>query len=124
MSLYDIEIHRQGVFIMLEKILAAVMFLIAAGVFIMGVRSLKEKGFLFNNRYIYASKQERQNMDKKPYYRQTAVVFFLISLIFLLKGIEILLDAGWLFAVGIVIAVIAATYAIVSSIMIEKNKNR
>ena len=107
---------------MLEMILAAVMFLVAAAALILGIRSLREKGFLFNNGYIYASKQERQNMDKKPYYRQTAVIFFLISLIFLLNGVEILLDAGWIFFVVITIAVLTVIYAIVSSIMIEKRK--
>ena len=107
---------------MLEMILAAVMFLVAAAALILGIRSLREKGFLFNNGYIYASKQERQNMDKKPYYRQTAVIFFLISLIFLLNGVEMLLDAGWIFFVVIAVAVLAVIYAIVSSIMIEKRK--
>ena len=107
---------------MQEVITAAILFAVAAGPLILGIRSLREKGFLFNNGYIYASKQERQNMDKNPYYRQTAVIFFLISLIFLLNGVEMLLDAGWIFFVVIAVAVLAVIYAIVSSIMIEKRK--
>ena len=107
---------------MQEVITAAILFAVAAGSFILGIRSLREKGFLFNNGYIYASKQERQNMNMKPYYRQTAVIFFLISLIFLLNGVEILLDAGWIFFVVIAVAVLTVIYAIVSSILIEKRK--
>lgn len=38
----------------------------------------RKKGFLFNNAYIYASKQERETIDKKPHYRQSSVVFAFI----------------------------------------------
>ena len=43
-----------------------------------------EKGFLFNNAYIYASKQEREVMDKKPHYRQSGIVFLMVGIIFAL----------------------------------------
>lgn len=50
----------------MEKIIVAVvLFLIAAGLFILSFRYFREKGFLFNNAYIYASKQERERMNKK-----------------------------------------------------------
>ncbi|MBQ7009494.1 MAG: DUF3784 domain-containing protein, partial [Ruminococcus sp.] len=42
------------------------------------------------NAYIWASKQERESMNKKTYYRQSAVIFLLLSLIFLLNGIAVL----------------------------------
>jgi len=63
-------------------------------------------------------------MDKKPHYRQSAIVFLLISVIFLLNAIEVFLGSGWIFY--IVLAVIAVTiiYAIVSSVLIETKKNR
>ena len=53
--------------------------ILAIGAFIVSVRSFKEKGFLFNNAYLYASKEERATMDKKPHYRQSAVVFLMIG---------------------------------------------
>ena len=43
----------------------------------------RNKGFLFNNSYIYASKQERETMDKKPHYRPSGIVFALLSSIHL-----------------------------------------
>ena len=98
---------------MKEIILSCILFLIAIGAFVMSYRSFREKGFLFNNAYIYASKQERETMDKKPHYRQRAIVFLLIGIIFLLNGVSVLLAAKWIFILVIVIAVIAIIYAII-----------
>ena len=37
--------------------------------FIFSYLQFNEKSFLFNNAYIYASKEERKVMDKKPHYK-------------------------------------------------------
>ena len=103
-----------------DIIIACVLFAVAAALFILSFRSFKGKGFLFNNAYIYASKEERDIMDKKPHYRQTAICFLLIGIIFVLNGIEMLLKTDWLFIAVIAVAVIAIIYAIVSSVKIEK----
>lgn len=82
----------------MEKIIvSSVLFFISAGLFLLSFRSFREKGFLFNNAYIYASKQERERMNKKPYYRQSAVVFLLLGVNSALAGTEFLLDIDWLF---------------------------
>ena len=107
---------------MKEIIVSCVMFLIAFGAFFKSYRSFKEKGFLFNNAYIYASKQEQETMDKKPHYRQSAIVFFMLGVIFLLNGVSVLLEANWIFFLVIAIAIVAIIYAIVSSITIERRK--
>ena len=107
---------------MKEIILSCILFLIAIGAFVMSYRSFREKGFLFNNAYIYASKQERETMDKKPHYRQSAIVFLLIGIIFLLNGVSVLLAANWIFFLIIAIAIVAIIYAIISSIAIERRK--
>ncbi|EFF68226.1 hypothetical protein BUTYVIB_01494 [Eshraghiella crossota DSM 2876] len=31
---------------------------------------------MFNNAYIFASKQERETMNKKPHYKQSGICFF------------------------------------------------
>ena len=107
---------------MKEIITSCILFIIAIGAFIKSYRSFKEKGFLFNNAYIYASKQERETMNKTPHYRQSAIVFLLIGVIFLLNGVSVLLAANWIFFLVIAIAVVAIVYAIVSSIAIERRK--
>ena len=67
---------------MKEIVPAIILFAVSIFLFFMSVRSFMEKGFLFNNAYIYASKQEREKMNKKPHYRQSAIVFLLLGLIF------------------------------------------
>ena len=90
--------------------------------FIISYLQFNQKGFLFNNAYIYASKQERKNMDKKPHYKQSGIVFLLIGTIFIVNTVEIILQTGWLFYLMICIAIIAIVYAIISSVIIEKRK--
>lgn len=70
---------------------AIVLGVIAIICFVFSYLQFNEKGFLFNNAYIYASKQERKNMDKKPYYKQSGIVFLLIGIIFLINIIDIIL---------------------------------
>ncbi len=81
-----------------------------------------EKGFLFNNAYIYASKQEREAMDKKPHYKQSGIVFLMIGIIFLINVAEMILETGWLFYLVIVVAIIVIAYAIISSVAIARRK--
>jgi NhaP-type Na+/H+ or K+/H+ antiporter len=90
--------------------------------FFISILSFKEKGILLNNAYLYASKREREKMNKKPYYIQSAIVFVFIGLIFLLNGLQMLFKFDWLFYIVLVMMAITVVYAIASSIVIEKNK--
>lgn len=105
------------------KIIGAVILgFIAIACFGFSYLQFREKGFLFNNAYIYASKQEREIMDKKPHYKQSGVVFIFIGIIFFINAVEIVLQTDWMVYLVVVTAVIAILYAIVSSIRIEKKK--
>ena len=106
---------------MKEIIVASILFAISIFLFFMSVRSFMKKGFLFNNAYIYASKEEREKMNKKPHYHQSAIVFLLIGLIFLLNAIAVLLKVNWIFYIVAAVVIVTLIYAIVSSITIEKN---
>ena len=105
-------------------IAAGVLFLLAIFALVLSIRSFGEKGFLLNNSYLYASKQEREAMDKKPYYRQSAIVFLLIACIFTLNGFAILLRIDWLSYIAVAVIFGAIVYAIASSVAIEKNKKQ
>ena len=105
-----------------EIIVVCVMFALSVAAFVMSIRCFGLKGFLLNNAYIYASKTEREKMDKKPYYRQSAVVFLLVGVIFLLNGMTVLLDAFWISYMVMTLAAVTMVYAIASSIVIEKKK--
>lgn len=95
---------------------SGILFLIAAIAFILSARSFAQKGFLFNNAYLYASEKERKEMDKKPYYRQSTIVFLLIGIIFVLNGLQVLLKMKWLFYAVLAVVAGALVYAIVSSV--------
>ena len=72
-----------------------VLLLLAIATWILAVFQYREKGPLLNNSYLYASAEERRRMNKKPYYRQSAIVFFLLGFSFLMFGVNLI--AGWSF---------------------------
>lgn len=87
-----------------------------------GYFQFREKGILLNNAYLYASAEERSNMDKKPYYRQSGIVFSFIGTIFVLDILQMVTGSGLVFYFVIAIAVITLFYAIVSSVEIWMKK--
>ena len=104
---------------MTEIVCAIICGILALIALVISVRSFKEKGFLFNNAYIWASKQEREQMNKKPHYRQSAIAFALIAAMFVCLGAEIVLNTGGLW-IGVGASCIAVlVYAIASSIKSE-----
>ena len=109
----------------MEKIIvAAILGTIAVICFIISYRQFHEKGFLFNYAYIYASKKERETMDKAPHYRQSGIVFALIGLVFLINTLVLIYPAKWLFWLVIGITAITLVYAVASSVIIEKRKQK
>ena len=109
---------------MKEFVAACVVFAFAAVWFVLGIRSLRGKGFLFNKAYIWASKKEREKMDKKPYYKQTGIVFILVGCMIVMFGLDVLFKTGWIWLVSIAFGLLICVYAIVSSVAIEKRKKK
>ena len=109
---------------MAEIISFCVICVLAALWLVLGIRSLCQKGFLLNNAYIYASKKDREKMDKRPYYKQTGIVFILICGMFVLLGLDVLFKTGWIWLVAMFFGLLIGVYAIVSSVVIEKRKKK
>lgn len=113
-------IERQtgvGEVICVEEIISAIVCgMLSIVSLIISVRSFREKGFLFNNAYIWASKRERARMDKRPHYRQSAIVFALMAALFLCMALECVLQTRWLWIVEGGIAVAVLGYAMASSV--------
>lgn len=103
-----------------EIVIAVVFFSVAGLLLFFGIGSFMERGFLFNNAYIYATKEERKAMDKKPYYRQSGVVFCLLSAAFVVIGLSVLFRNGKIGLLVIPLAAAAIIYAVVSSILNNK----
>ena len=83
---------------------------------VIGLLSFLEKGVLLNNAYLFAPKQERERMDKKSLYRQSAVVFSLFAAAFLCMALEAAFMTGWLWICAGAICIAALAFAIKSSI--------
>ena len=107
-----------------ELIMTIVVFILAGVWLLVGILSFFEKGFLLNNAYIYASKAERKAMDKKPYYKQTAIVFCIMSLMFIIIGLSVVLKSSTIALLDIPVAAAAIIYAIVSAVLINKKTKK
>ena len=105
-----------------EWITLIAVFVIAVVCLFLGIRSFLERGFLLNNAYIYASKEERETMDKRPYYRQSAIVFIVLCVAFLVIGLALILKIDKLFLLEIPLFAGVIVYAIVSTITINRKK--
>ena len=105
-----------------EWTVSAVVFSIAIGMAVISIRSFMNKGFLLNNAWLYASEKERASMDRKPYYRQTAVVFLILSLVFLVIGLSAVLRDGRINLLEIPLVAGAVIYAAISSVRIGKKE--
>lgn len=106
-----------------SELLFAILVLIIAGIlFVLSIRSFNNRGFLLNNAYIYASKEERDKMNKKPYYKQTAVVFLLLCFVFIIIGVSIILQNSKINLLEIPLIAGAIIYAILSTKRINKKE--
>ena len=103
-----------------EIVLAIIFFVIAGVLLFFSFRSFFERGVLLNNAYIYATKEERAAMNKKPYYQQTAVVFCILSVVFVIIGLSVLFRNGNIALLVIPLAVAAIIYAVVSTVLNNK----
>ena len=83
-----------------------------------------EKGFLMNNAYLYASKEQREKMNKKPYYRQSAIIFGILSVVFIVIGLSLVLQDDRILLFEILLISGAIVYAVVSSVQIGKQETK
>lgn len=97
------------------KIAAIVLFALAGVLLVLAILHFLERGFLLNNAYIYATKEQRKTMDKSPHYRQSAIVFTLLSAAFGVQGVAVLLENSRLGLLWIPLLAAALVYGIVSS---------
>ena len=108
------------------QIVVCMIFLaLAIGGFVISCFQFREKGYLFNNAYFWASQEERSRMDenkerKRHHYRQSGFAFMFIGFIFLAYAGYVATDWIWMFAAFWVLVIIAVVYAVVSSVQIER----
>lgn len=93
------------------------LFVMSIFSLIESVLSFMEKGIPLNNLYIFATKEEREKLDKKQIYRQTAIVFGLIGLMLLVLALLIMFNKTDLITpIVIPFCIVTVVYAVISSI--------
>ena len=107
-----------------ELITSIIVFFIAGVLLLFSIRSFLQRGFLLNNAYLYASKDERKTMNKKPYYRQSAIVFCVLSALFLVIGLSLVFQNDKVLLLEIPLIVGVIFYAILSTVQINKRTKR
>ena len=101
-----------------------IVFIIGGACLFFSIRSFQERGILLNNAYLYASKEERVTMNKKPYYKQSAIIFCILSALFFVIGLSILLQNEKLLLLEVPLIISGILFAIISTVQIEKQIKR
>lgn len=105
-----------------ELVIVIIVFILATVMVVLAIIHFLQKGFLLNNAYLYASKDERKTMNKKPYYIQSAISFCILSGVFIVSGLTVIFHNDKLLFIEIPLIVGIIVYAIVSSIWIKNNR--
>ena len=104
----------------MERVEFIVILFLTVVSFTVAYLQYRERGPVFNNAYIYASKKERQTMNKKPYYRQSAIIFTATGSMLLFILLEMVLKNKIFFYIIIVHLIFLVVYAIGSTLMISR----
>jgi 1,4-dihydroxy-2-naphthoate octaprenyltransferase len=104
-----------------EIISAIVTGIIAFSLFIYVSFTIRGKGPILSNTYLFASKNERKRMDVKAEYHLVSVVFGLLAIVFLLITVYIITSIVLLQSIAIALCICLIVYVIVQSVKTEKN---
>jgi dolichol kinase len=93
--------------------------------FYISYRQHKEKGVIFTNTWLWATKEQKEKMDervKKAEYRLARNVFFMIGVIFFLLALEVLTLIVWFQYLIYMLTAFLLVYAIVQSVKDVEDK--
>lgn len=108
-----------------DQLIGIIIMIIMAIIFaFLSLRSFQEKGFLFNNAYLYATEEERKAMNKKPWYRQSAIAFCLLSIASILMVLHMIFGNKIFLILQSITIIGAVLYAIISSVIITRKENK
>ena len=97
------------------------LLVLMVGSYLLSLLGFLGIGIIIDDHYVFASREAKKHMDKKPYYRQSGIVFaclgtmFLLCLLGAVTGMRILVFVSYGVAFG------AMVYAVVSHYRIRKN---
>lgn len=88
---------------------------------VVGIMQINERGIPLNNGYLDASEEKKKSMNKTPYYRQSGIVFIMLSVIFALISAAVAFQTELLSYLALGVCAAVVIYAIVSAVIIEKS---
>lgn len=80
------------------------------------------KGPVLSNTYLFASKEERKKMDIKAEYHLVSVIFSLLATSFAFTTVYILTDWKWCLYVVFVLIICVIVYAVRDAVKTERNR--
>jgi len=105
---------------MLQKIyFFGLVFVTIVGL-IFTIMAFVKKDFIINSAYTRATEEERAKMNKKAYNLQTAITFFLLTMLSLVNALRMYFGFGFLYYLSVVILVALVVYYIVSNKKLKK----
>ena len=103
-----------------QVIFAVILAVLASGTFFISYRQFTKSGAVLTNTWLWATKEQRANMDEKKKeaeYRLARNVFFLLGCGFLMLTIGVLtLLLGLFFSIAGVLFLAVVIYAVVQSV--------
>ena len=97
-------------------IFSIILILVAIFCFVVVYFAIKNKGPIISNQYLFASKQEREKLKTKKEYKNSAIIFSFLGLMFLLEAISVYYEISWLSFVVVILSVILIVFVIFISV--------
>ena len=98
-------------------VIFAVLILISLVLSLLGFLGV---GIIVDDHYLFAPKEKRREMDKKPYYRQSGILFLFLALVHTMYLVKLLTGIVAFMYAALVICAVAILYEIVSHYGIRK----
>ncbi len=96
-------------------IIALIPFILAGIALILAILQLLEIGIPINTAYLFSSQIVRDAMNKKPYFRQSAITLFLICGALLSMGLDMMYASGIFFLLECACMIAVIVYLVVSN---------
>jgi hypothetical protein len=95
---------------------AIITALITIAMFAYVSLTVREKGPILSNTYIFASKEQRKSMNVKTEYKLVSIIFSLLGTGFLLITINIITSEALLFYAAAAMFLSSVVYAVIDSV--------
>ena len=99
-------------------LIALILLVVISAIF--SLLGFLEIGIILDDHYVFAAKEARKGMNKKPYYLQSGIVFLCLGLMFLMCFFRALTGIRGFQYAAYAIAFVAMVYAVVSHYSIKK----